>query len=646
MCHFEILMVKKMNDSEFSMLASFLKSAGGVLCLLLAFSGPRTPHAQESAPMPLAIHERLWSEPGPEQSGRRAPKLLIVYPLKNGPVTDLEAMRYAGRVEPEDARVTLNGEEVKVWPGGVFTGLRPLRAPSETWQFTASARGRETTVERVVRRLSPPVPAPEWPLTFFRSPVSPGGSYWLRPFSPFKVTLYASPGQKAQVRIGESGAWKDMKQTGRDPERGGVYQTSLVPPPPLPAPRLQTVYFRLLGTGGGQGRTEQLTSRLKIGTIPNDRQMLGEITSNLGTYFKDQSSPGRWGNWLRGTLFPVLEGRSARLRTGFGRGESGWVEAEQIKLLPDYQSLPMPRLGEPLAKLSPQVLTLAWPGVKRPVACVFYLEPAAGGGATLRVSLPGAAGLKPFSRNLGHGSGFTAVQGGEAQGKTAAWIRLATSEGVWGYGMRCDEKDGLRIIVRLRPRLAGATAQKPLAGLRVMLDAGHGGVSFGERGPSGLLEKDLNLVQAAWLEHYLTEMGAEVRQVRRADVDVELDARVDMALAWNPDLFISLHHNSVPYDVDPAGDSGPKVFFHYPGSQALATLIERAMTERFAPERAPRVLKDIFRVNRNVSICPSVLVESAFVCNPEDEYKLRQTETLKASARTIAAAVRQYVAGQ
>jgi len=48
-----------------------------------------------------------------------------------------------------------------------------------------------------------------------------------------------------------------------------------------------------------------------------------------------------------------------------------------------------------------------------------------------------------------------------------------------------------------------ATTSAPLRGLRVMLDAGHGGDDTGALGPSGLAESDLNLVQAAWLESIL-----------------------------------------------------------------------------------------------------------------------------------------------
>jgi N-acetylmuramoyl-L-alanine amidase len=51
------------------------------------------------------------------------------------------------------------------------------------------------------------------------------------------------------------------------------------------------------------------------------------------------------------------------------------------------------------------------------------------------------------------------------------------------------------------------------------------------------------------------------------------------------------------------------------------------------------VLPQVFRVNRNVSPCPSILIEGGFVCHPEDEVRLRDGLTLQRMAEAIAAGV-------
>jgi N-acetylmuramoyl-L-alanine amidase len=50
-------------------------------------------------------------------------------------------------------------------------------------------------------------------------------------------------------------------------------------------------------------------------------------------------------------------------------------------------------------------------------------------------------------------------------------------------------------------------------------------------------------------------------------------------------------------------------------------------------------------VNRNVSECPSILIEGAFVCNPEDEVRLRDPRTLERMADAIAAGVVDVIGG-
>jgi len=597
--------------------------------------------------MPLEIHERLWQEPGPEQSAPGAPKLLIVYPLANQGPTELEALRYAGRVEPADAVVTLNGAPLKLWPGGVFTGLQPIGpGPAETWHFVASKGGLATVVDRALRRPEPPTPPPAWPPTFDKAPVSPAGEYWLPPKTTLKVTLYASPGLRAQVRIGAAGAWQPMTPAGQDPERGGVYTAELTPPPPLTPPRSSQVFFRIAGERDGQTLSKELASGLKLATLPAQEQLVARVKTNLATFLKDRTTWQRWGNWIRDTPFPVLEWRADRLRTGFGRGEAGWIETEGAEIdTTKYEAFALPRLGVPALKQARQALTLSWPQQNQPLAALFYPQQTETGDL-LRINLPGAQSLPSFTRNLAPGSPFASVAGLDGAGPAAPSLALSLREPLWGFAMQCPPGEGLRLIARVRPRLAGAGVDRPLAGLRIMLDAGHGGESFGERGPSGVLEKDLNLVEAAWLERDLRALGADVRQTRRADEDVELDERVDMALAWNPDLFISLHHNSVPLDIDPLSKSGPTVYYHYAHSQPLAEALGGAMARRFDPGRAPLVLPEVFRVMRNVSLCPAVLIESAFVCNPEDELRLRRTETLKAEARAVAEAVKGYMAGR
>ena len=97
--------------------------------------------------------------------------------------------------------------------------------------------------------------------------------------------------------------------------------------------------------------------------------------------------------------------------------------------------------------------------------------------------------------------------------------------------------------------LAGLIAPKPvdaavfpLAVRRVVIDAGHGGVSVGTRTPQGVLEKDLTLDIAIRLRRLL-EGQLQVVMTRDNDRDVSLEERGTLANRAGGDIFVSIHLN-------------------------------------------------------------------------------------------------------
>ena len=98
---------------------------------------------------------------------------------------------------------------------------------------------------------------------------------------------------------------------------------------------------------------------------------------------------------------------------------------------------------------------------------------------------------------------------------------------------------------------------------KVVIDPGHGGDDPGAVGRAGLREKDVALDVSQRLAKSLRKSGVKVVMTRRTDVFVELDERVAVSNREAPDLFVSIHVNSVP-SSRPAGaltlypDDGPK----------------------------------------------------------------------------------------
>jgi N-acetylmuramoyl-L-alanine amidase len=192
-----------------------------------------------------------------------------------------------------------------------------------------------------------------------------------------------------------------------------------------------------------------------------------------------------------------------------------------------------------------------------------------------------------------------------------------------------------------------------LAGVKIAIDAGHGGVHTGGKGQTGLMEKDINLGVALFLQRILEAWGARVVMTRVADVnfanhvDDDLDARVNIVNGARPDLFLSIHTN---YVATP-GPRGYEVWV--PRCNGLRDEQSRALAELLRGE-----LRDVWGQNQdrgtkddhNLRVlkgthCPAALVELEFVSNREVERQLARSSKQQELAAAIAEAARSWVAG-
>jgi N-acetylmuramoyl-L-alanine amidase len=69
---------------------------------------------------------------------------------------------------------------------------------------------------------------------------------------------------------------------------------------------------------------------------------------------------------------------------------------------------------------------------------------------------------------------------------------------------------------------------------------------------------------------------------------------VNESLRWDPDLFLSVHHNSVGFSTHPMVDRGPKVFYHYPHAIPVAARVAARLTDLLEPGRAPQSPAECF----------------------------------------------------
>jgi N-acetylmuramoyl-L-alanine amidase len=190
-----------------------------------------------------------------------------------------------------------------------------------------------------------------------------------------------------------------------------------------------------------------------------------------------------------------------------------------------------------------------------------------------------------------------------------------------------------------------------LKGKRIVLDPGHGGAFPGAIGRGGLKEAQVNLGVALYLWGMLRDAGAEVFLTRSSDRDFlygekpnlrdDLSRRVEPALAFKPDLFLSLHHNA---DISRSRERNQiEIYFKMldgEPSKDVALLIHERLAENLGISKGEVVPGNYF-VLRNMP-CTAVLGEPSYISNPWVEEKLRLAEKQLLEAQAYFLGILEY----
>lgn len=206
-----------------------------------------------------------------------------------------------------------------------------------------------------------------------------------------------------------------------------------------------------------------------------------------------------------------------------------------------------------------------------------------------------------------------------------------------GYGGEYFNND---FIWKIRKPL-NINPKKPLKNINITIDAGHGGNEIGATGCLGDKEKDINLKIAKYLEKELDKHGANVIMTRDDDKYVGLTERVDIANYTNSSIFISIHGNALPDELNPNDHSGVSIYYYYDEAKPLANVLINSITEQLGINN-DKVRQASFAVVRNTNAL-SLLIETAYLINPEDNSKLVSEEFQKAYAKAIADGLAEYL---
>ena len=166
--------------------------------------------------------------------------------------------------------------------------------------------------------------------------------------------------------------------------------------------------------------------------------------------------------------------------------------------------------------------------------------------------------------------------------------------------------------------------------IRIILDAGHGGVDSG-CGFDNVFEKDITLSVTLALKEKLEGAGVDVALTRTDDQAVGLDDRCVIANASGADLFVSIHCNSYT-SASVKGFEGYYLNGDSDGKRLAELVLSAAKSDPRITTR--NVKEEDFRVLRKTTM-PAALFEIGYLSNETERAELQTGEYQAAIAQAI-----------
>jgi N-acetylmuramoyl-L-alanine amidase len=361
-------------------------------------------------------------------------------------------------------------------------------------------------------------------------------------------------------------------------------------------------------------------------------------------------------------------------------------------------------LAQPVATLQPRIepagsgarLVLEWPGDEEPVTAVSAptVAPATAMVAGTVTQIPaGPSQVPPAAATSGVPAGPSldslvgTVSAPSVGGVAAATDRPPVVTQAIASPLARGAATPATVVnapLQLPPAPPARDATgRPLRPLVIAIDAGHGGQDPGAHGPSGRREKDVTLAIARELARQVNASpGYKAYLTRDSDFFIPLNERARLAKRAGADMFVSIHADAAENpaargssvfvlslkgassqrarwlaDKENAADliGGVRV---EPGNTLASVLLDLTQSGNLkaSEDVAGQVLSGLARLGPNhkssveranfavlrTSDTPAMLVETAFISNPDEEQRLTDPAQQAAIARAVFGGINSY----
>jgi N-acetylmuramoyl-L-alanine amidase len=536
------------------------------------------------------------------------------------------------------AKVFIAGKEVKVYGSGAFIGSVNLAVGVNPVRVVARAASGDSLVKMFVfTRPEAPKPLLHEPAVIDAQSIEPKQNLWLGKDDILEVKFRGSPGYKAYLDIEdvESGI-PFLELPASDSINGsGIYigrykvresdETRQVPV----RVRLKKSFWS----------SEKAFSNGKISILPKEFPRVAVVTGrrpflNAGLG-EDRLGGAKLGYIQAGIRAQVVGKVGRQYKIRLSDAMIGWLPEDFAQLLPVETPQPRSLVGSisTSGNATEDVVSVSL-NQRLPYLADQMVDPPA-----LVVDIFGGTSNTNWITHHRSATGIRSVSWNQV-GVDHYRLTIALNNAQhWGYDVGYDQGSNLRIRVRKPPRIANPDSV--LAGFIIAVDAGHGGENTGAVGATGIQEKEINLAIALHLRSFLQDKGVKVIMTRTVDTTVDMAERTEAIISGGAQILVSIHCNSGGAGSDAEAVRGTSAYYRHLGYQPLANIMYGKMLE-LGLNQFGMVGSFNFSLNAPTQL-PNVLVETAFLSNPDDEMKLLDDHFRKAIAGTIAAGLEQFV---
>jgi len=536
-------------------------------------------------------------------------QLLISSP-GNGYKTSSSKVSILGGGDP-DQPIYLNGNIIEASKNGYFTAYVDLKVGENTFVFKHKDKETVLKVTRKANSNSNPykMTKPEFKPGSF----SPTQSMTMK--TGQKVTFSCIAPARAKVWV-EIGKYKvNLTSSGSadsDNNSGGTYK---------PTEFTGTFTFptvvgnqRVLSLGNpifaleynGKKLTSKMSNTISVQSSKYNKYAVVS-SSDLEVVARTGPSSG----YSRTT--PLINGATDYVvgqQNNYYLLKSGvWTSSSNVKIV-NNKALATNKVSSINVKANESYTDISF---KMPVNAVYDV---AATSSTVTVTLYNTSGIK-LSSTAPSSSIYSSVSYKAISNNAQYEFKLKSSNNYFGY--YAQYKNGSLILsLKNAPKIT-KSGTKPLLGLKVLLDAGHGGNESGAIGPlgkNGLYEKQINLSIALNARKYLQSLGATVIMTRTSDKTVSLTQRANLIRNEKPDLAVSVHNNSMDVTADYRKHTGLLVLYSKDSGKAAASFVKDALVTDLQRKDGG------FRW-QSLSVCtvtpsPAILIEGGFMSNPAE----------------------------